>query len=592
MFPRRSNGSSLRTTRVLPGGHANANTALTTFANPPSQCNDGPPSPVPYSSVTSPVAHQNSGVSRSCKTSNAGARSGVKIPSVVQEQGGESENGSAGMAATVLSPGGVFVNKNKKVLDINHFHVSLAHAHSSVLKATAQQHGIQLVGELALCSGCSMAEGIRAPTPHRTTSRAAAPLGMVHIDTAGSFPESLRGSRCVVMFVDSASRLQRPYGTRDKSTSAILGAVQRFVVNMGVPRAFRTDSGAEYTNSAFVEYCNSLQILRELIVPYTPQQNGPVESGLSRAITAGHAARIEVNRLFPDVHPERLKGVRDPDGSSLWMESVLWASEGFNRSATTANSGMLSSYEVFFGSRPPMPVLPFCKSAYHRVPRQGKLDRQARPCYFFNFGHNDGSDCLKVMDAETGRIVHSRDVTWHQPREPLISPAPTVGSGVPQSPSGADTPDYVHIQPSPAATTTPTAAPVPASDNVAPAPPRNPTASIPDRVVRELGHEADVRIPGRTRGETRSMRESPHSVGLMSHAALAQGIATHEAFDDAFREHELPPPNADLPTAPASDVPAPSTVAVAESSEHAAIWRDSRTRESRGLLQANTFDPE
>ena len=474
------------------------------------------------------------------------------------------------------------------MLDINHLHVSLAHAHSSVLKATAQQRGVQLVGELAPCSGCSMAKGIRAPTPHRTTSRAAAPPDMVHIDTAGPFPESLGGSRYVVMFVDSASRFQRPYGTRDKSASAILVVVQRFVVDMGVPRAFRT---AEYVNSAFVEYCNSLQIHRERTVPYTPQQNGPAESGFSRAIKAGYAARIEVNRLFPDVHLERLMGVRDPDGSSLWMESVLWASEGFNRSATTANSGMLSPYEIFFGSRPPMPVLPFCKPLYHRVPRQGKLDRQARPYHFLNFGYNHGSEFLKIMNDETGRIVHSRDVTWHQPRQPLLSPVPTVGSGVPQSPSGADTQDYLHIQLTPSATTAPTTSPMPASDNASPAPPRNPTASIRDRVVRELGHEADVRMPGRTRGETRAMRESPHSMGLMSHAALAQAIATREAFDEAFREHELPPPNADLPTASASDVPTPFTVAEAESSEHAAIWRDFRTREFRGLLQGNTFGP-
>ena len=290
-----------------------------------------------------------------------------------------------------------------------------------------------------------MVKAIRALTPHRTTSRVAAPLDMVRIDTAGPFPESLRGSRYVVMFVDSASRFQCPYGTRDKSASAILGVVQRFVADMGVPRAFRMENSAEYTNSACVEYCNSLQIRRELTAPYTPQQNGPVESGFSRAIKAGHAARIEGNMLFPDVHLESLKGVRDPDGSSLWMESVLWASEGFNLSATTANSSVLSPYEEFFGSRPPIPVLPFCKPAYHRFPRQGKLDRQARPCYFLNFGYNHGSDCLKIMDAETGRIVHSRDVTWHQPRKPLISPAPTVGSGVPQSPSGADTPGYVHI---------------------------------------------------------------------------------------------------------------------------------------------------
>ena len=195
------------------------------------------------------------------------------------------------------------------------------------------------------------------------------------------------------------------------------------------------------------------------------------------------------------------------------------------------------------------------------------------------------------MDAETGRIVHSRDVTWHQPREPLITPAPTIESEVPQSPSGTKTPNYIHIQPTPAATTAPAAAPVPASDNAAPAPPRNPTPSIRDRVVRELGLEGVVRMPGRTRGETRAMRESPHSMGLMFHVALAQGIATGEAFDEAFREHELLPPDADLPTAPVSDVPTLSTVAEADSSEHAAIWRDSRTKEFRGLLQAHTFGP-
>ena len=65
-----------------------------------------------------------------------------------------------------------------------------------------------------------------------TASRAAAPLDMVHVDTAGPFPESLGGSRYVVMFVDSASRFKRPYGTRDKSALAILGVVQRFVADM------------------------------------------------------------------------------------------------------------------------------------------------------------------------------------------------------------------------------------------------------------------------------------------------------------------------------------------------------------------------
>ena len=80
-------------------------------------------------------------------------------------------------------------------------------------------------------------------------------------------------------------------------------------------------------------------------------------SGISRAIKAGRAARLELNKLFPDIY---LEGIRDSGGSSLWMESVLWASEGFNLSVTTVNSVMLSLHEVFIGGRPSMPVLPFC----------------------------------------------------------------------------------------------------------------------------------------------------------------------------------------------------------------------------------------
>ena len=88
-----------------------------------------------------------------------------------------------------------------------------------------------------------------------------------------------------------------------------------------------------------------------------------------------------------------------------------------------------------------------------------------------------------------------------------------------------------------------------------------PPASILDHVVRELGHEADVRMPGCTRGETRAMKDSHHSMGLMPHVALAQGLAIRQAFDEAFREHALPKPEADLPTTPASDLPTPSTIA-------------------------------
>ena len=115
-----------------------------------------------------------------------------------------------------------------------------------------------------------MSKGICAPPPHHTTTGAVAPMAMVHIDTAGPYQQSVRGSRYVAMFMDSASRFQRPYGARGRSTSAFLGVVKCFVAGIGVLRAVRTDNGAECTNVTFVDYCNSLGIHRELTASYTP----------------------------------------------------------------------------------------------------------------------------------------------------------------------------------------------------------------------------------------------------------------------------------------------------------------------------------
>ena len=76
------------------------------------------------------------------------------------------------------------------------------------------------------------------------TRRATQLLGLVHIDIAGPYTTSLGGSRYVVMFVDSVSRRQRPYGTREKSADGFVSVVKRFVADMGILHAFRTDNGS------------------------------------------------------------------------------------------------------------------------------------------------------------------------------------------------------------------------------------------------------------------------------------------------------------------------------------------------------------
>ena len=168
------------------------------------------------------------------------------------------------LAATALTPG---LLKHGKEVDDSHFHASLDHTYASVLKATSKQYGIRLTGELVSCSACSQVKGDRPPTLHHSTRRATQTLGLVYIDTAGPYSTSLGGSRYVVMFVDSASRLQRPYGARKKRTAAIFSVVKRFVADMEVSRAFRTDKGTGYSKSMFVDVCNSLGIRHSRMDP-------------------------------------------------------------------------------------------------------------------------------------------------------------------------------------------------------------------------------------------------------------------------------------------------------------------------------------
>ena len=100
-------------------------------------------------------------------------------------------------------------------------------------------------------------------------------------------------------------------------------------------------------------------------------------------------------------------------------------------------------------------------------------------------------------------------------------------------------------------------------------------------------------MPGRTRGETRAMREASweyarrHGMPL-DHPALVSILDKGEAIHETIHEYGASP---DLPTARASDLPTPGTVMEAETSPHANIWRHSMNRELQGLLQAGTFAP-
>ena len=329
----------------------------------------------------------------------------------------------------------------------------------------------------------------------------------------------------------------------------------------GSPTRVSHSQRTEYSNSIFVDFCNGLEIRLEFTAPYTPQQNGPVESAISRDFKAGHAARLGVPQLYPDIRLEEIRGCTDTAGTSLWLESLLWASECYNRAATSVNDEWLSPHEIFYGSRPRLPLLPFLQPAYHRVPRQRKTDPRARMCYFLNFGYNHGRDCYRLLDAETGRVAYSRDVTWHHPEAPWITTPIRAAPTEPPRDIYVPTPQSVPVAaPSPAPVATP---PAPAPAATLPPPPTRTShspAPIPPRVSRELKHEGYMEMPGRTRGETRALRDvsrdCAHRYGIpLDHATMVSMLAKGEATNEIVRQHGASKDSPDLPTAHASDLP-------------------------------------
>ena len=101
-----------------------------------------------------------------------------------------------------------------------------------------------------------------------------------------------------------------------------------------------------------------------------------------------------------------------------------------------------------------------------------------------------------------------------------------------------------------------------------------------------------MEIPGRTRGETRALRDASrhyahrHGIPLV-HGAMVSMLAKGEATNEIVRQHGASKDSPDLPTAHSSDLPTPNNVSDVEKSPHADIWRHSMHQEFDGLLQGS-----
>ena len=184
------------------------------------------------------------------------------------------------LAFPVLAPGSIASTETS--VGINVFYCAHGHSNELLLRETAKSPGLELVGKLRPCTGCSMAKGYRKPIPNCTKLRGTKKLGRVFVDLSGPKRTfSLSGARYVMLMKDYYSFHVWMYFLKHKSDSG--DAFRKFLADAradGVPSKVdieRSDNGGEFFRGEFGEVRKQHCIKQELTNADSPKQNGAVQ---------------------------------------------------------------------------------------------------------------------------------------------------------------------------------------------------------------------------------------------------------------------------------------------------------------------------
>jgi transposase InsO family protein len=132
-----------------------------------------------------------------------------------------------------------------------------------------------------VCQGCILSKHPEKKFDKGKAQRASSPLGMIHGDIMGPFPQpSVSKDRYVLTFIDDFSRFIWVFFLKLKSeVFECLIEFKALVENESGCniKILHTDNGGDYVNKYVQQLCIYASIQLQHIVPYTPQQNDVAE---------------------------------------------------------------------------------------------------------------------------------------------------------------------------------------------------------------------------------------------------------------------------------------------------------------------------
>ncbi|MCO5588869.1 hypothetical protein L7F22_042829 [Adiantum nelumboides] len=314
-----------------------------------------------------------------------------------------------------------------------------------------------------VCEPCQLGKQHRVAFPKQASTRASAPLALVHTDLCGPMSTSSLSGLCyMLVLVDDFSRYT--WVSFLKLKSEAFGSIRDWKAMVEKEedlkvKSIHSDRGGEFLSENFARWCKSEGIRRQLTTPNTPSQNGVVE---------------RKNRTIMEMARAMLAHASLP--RSYWAEACNTAVYIQNRSPTHALQDM-TPFQAYYGRKPTVSHFRvFGCSAFVHIPKEKrqKLDFKSRKLLFL--GYSAESDAYQLYDPDTRTTTVSRDVVFD---ESFITSA----EGAAAQP--------IPILPPPSLPDPP-ASPVITPSTSHPVPPIQPSDVSPDHALSDSDSDLDV----------------------------------------------------------------------------------------------------
>jgi Reverse transcriptase (RNA-dependent DNA polymerase)/GAG-pre-integrase domain/Integrase core domain len=245
------------------------------------------------------------------------------------------------------------------------------------------------------CETCVQAKQTREPFKGISNKNTKAGE-LTHIDLWGKYEtQSIHGNQYYILFVDDATRYVTVHFLKKKDEAA--KQIQNYLTYLKTqeksPKAIRIDRGSEFLNQPLKLWFSENGLEFQTTAPYSPSQNGTAE---------------RMNRTLVELGRAMMKGQNLPE--FLWEYAIANAAYLRNRSYTAVLKD-ITPYQKWYKGKPNIEhIREFGAPVWVLLQGQNKprkmLPKSQRRAYV---GYDDGSKSIKYYNAETRKVLNSRN---------------------------------------------------------------------------------------------------------------------------------------------------------------------------------------